>query len=197
MRNFLLISIALVLLPAVLWSQALPDAPVPAHDPAWDRLKSLNNGEAIVVRNDDGSLVHCLFAGATDAYLFCDPQGNPPGVGFRFDRTRVVSVERDQPAPRAARFRAPDLSQHPAWIASILAGGLIVGISATGTADAEDAARAGAIGALVVAIIGAPLAFMRQPRDESVSCQPRGVVLGRIQSFTHHPRLLTGFARIR
>ena len=61
--------------------QALPDNPGPAplSDPAWARLQSLVNGQPIVVDNTNGPPVHCLFAGVTDAFLYCNPPGNPRG----------------------------------------------------------------------------------------------------------------------
>jgi len=172
MKNFRLILAALLLLPGAAGAQALPDnralpdnpAPAPAPDPAWDRITSLPYGTPIVVGNDNGPPVRCLFAGATDAYLFCNPPGNPPGVGFRFDRARIISVDLDLPAGNGAQFAALQRDYHPGWIASMIAGGLIVGLCATRTTDDGHAAQAGAIGALVVGAIGAPLAFMPRPR---------------------------------
>jgi hypothetical protein len=201
MKQILIFLIAIVLLPAAVQPQALPDAPspVPANqptptpppDPAWDRLKNLTNGEPIVVRNDNGPPVHCLFAGATDAYLFCNPPGNPLGVGFRFDRASVISVDFDLPAQNVARFNRPQTNYHPAWIASILAGGLIVGILATSTTDDGDSARAGAIAALVVGIIGAPLAFLPQASDAGFAYNPCGFARVHPVHFGPHARLIS------
>ena len=72
--------------------QVLPDNPTPIPDPAWGRLQTLVYGQPIVVDNTNGPPVHCLFAGVTDAYLFCNPPGNPPGAGFRIDHANVLSV---------------------------------------------------------------------------------------------------------
>jgi hypothetical protein len=168
----------LLLLPAAAFTQSLPDSPAPAPppDPAWERVEHLTQGAPIVVRNDNGPPVHCLFSGATDAYLFCDPPGNPPGVGWRFDRASIISVDLDRPSQSGAQLSAPQHDYHPAWIASILAGGLIVGLAATRTMDDGDAAKAGAIGALVVGAIGAPLAFL--PRPNAVSAGPVYPVFG-------------------
>jgi hypothetical protein len=188
MKSLSLFLIAVVLLPFLAHPQALPDAPTPAPDPAWDRLKNLTNGEPIIVRNDNGPPVHCLFAGATEAYLFCNPPRNPPGVGFRFDRSSVVSVDRDLPAQYTARFDRPQRDYHPAWIASILGGGLIVGLCATRTMNDGDSARVGAIGALVVAVIGAPLAFLPRPEDAGFAYRPRNIVsvpVGRVAPRPH------------
>jgi hypothetical protein len=165
MKSLSLILSTLLLLPLAASAQALPESPTPAPDPAWLRIENLASGAAIVVRNDNGPPVHCLFSSATDAYLFCNPPGNPPGVGFRFDRASVIAVDLDLPQNSAAQFAAPRHNYHPVWLSSIIAGGLIVGLVATRTTDAGGAAQAGAIGAAVVAAIGAPLAFL--PRPES------------------------------
>jgi len=195
--RFLLFAIAL--LPAALRPQALPDSPVPAPppDPAWDRLRSLAPGEPIVVSVDYRPPVHCLFTGATDAYLDCSPVGEPPGVGYRFDRASVQSVDLDLPARNGAQFEAPEHNYHPAWIASMIGGGLIVGIIATRSADAGTAARAGAIGALVVGAIGAPLAFLPQPRDSGLTHRPRGFALAGWPRTGPHIRARLQFAHIR
>jgi hypothetical protein len=192
MKQFILIFIALVLLPAAARSQALPDAPSPAppSDPMWDRVKDLSNGAAIVVRNDNGPPVHCLFAGATDVYLFCNPSTNPPGVGFRFDRAAIVSVDLDRPTPRPARFDRPKPNYHPVYLASIIAGGLIVGICATTSADSATAADEGIIGALVVAAIGAPLAFLPRWQGAGFGDLPRDSARTHSPLFGFHPRPL-------
>jgi hypothetical protein len=192
MKHFIFLLVAIVLVPLVARPQALPDAPSPAPppDPMWNRVKDLANGAAIVVRNDNGPPVHCLFAGATDAYLFCDPPGNPPNTGFRFDRAAIVSVDLDRPAPYSARFDRSHPNYHPAYLACIIGGGLITGIVATRTMDAGEAASTGVIGAVVVAAIGAPLAFLPHAFDDGFANQPRG--FGRMYSpvFGFHPRPL-------
>ena len=142
--------------------QTLPDNPGPAplSDPAWARLQSLVNGQPIVVDNTNGPPVHCLFAGVTDAFLYCNPHGNPRGVGFRFNHADVLGVDLDMPRPMQTQVGPPEHNYHPAWISSMIAGGLIVGLCATRSTDAGTAARAGLIGAGVVGLIGAPLAFL-------------------------------------
>ena len=199
MKQIFLFLIAIALLPAALRPQALPDAPAPAPppDPTWDRVRSLTPGQPIIISNDYGPPVHCLFARATDVYLFCDPPGNPTGVGYRFDRASIVSIDLDLPARNNARFDRPDRNYHPVWIASILAGGLVVGICATRTMDDGDSARAGAIAALVVGIIGAPLAFLPQSQDAGLAYRPHGFTRMRSPRFGSHPHLLPGFAHIR
>jgi len=199
MKPLTVFLLGILLLVPTAHPQALPDAPSPAppHDPMWDRVKDLANGAAIVVRNDNGPPVHCLFAGATDAYLFCDPPGNPPNTGFRFDRAAIVSVDLDRPSPYSARFDRPQPNYHPAYLACIIGGGLIVGIVSTQTADSGTAAEEGLIGALVVAAIGAPLAFLPHPYDAGFAYQTRG--FGRMHSSPagFHPRPLHHFLHAR
>jgi hypothetical protein len=146
--------------------QALPDnpGPVPMPDPAWNRLQSLVYGQPIVVDNTNGPPVHCFFAGITDAYLYCNPPGNPPGAGFRIDHASVLSVAMDAPFQPAAQPTRPERNYHPAWISSMIAGGIIVGLVATRSTDAGTATEAGFIGAGVVGLIGAPLAFLPHPQ---------------------------------
>jgi hypothetical protein len=162
MKILALFLAAIFALPAAARAQALPDSPSPAptSDPAWERLRNLTPNEPIVVRNDNGPPVHCLFSSATDTYLFCAPPGNPPGVGFRFDRDAIVSVDLDLPSQTRAQFTAPQRNYHPVWISSMLGAGLFVGLIASRATDAGSAAQAGAIAAGVVGLIGAPLAFL-------------------------------------
>lgn len=167
MKRLCLTLIAISCLSATLPAQKLPDAPSPApYAPAgWNLVKNLSKNEPIVVRDDNGPPVHCLFAGATDQYLYCDPPENPPGVGFRFDRASIASVDLDLPQQKNAQFHRPQRNYHPVWIASILAGGLLTGIIATRSTSDGNAAKAGLIGAGVVGLIGAPLAFLPHSDD--------------------------------
>jgi len=146
--------------------QVLPDNPTPAPipDPAWGRLQSLVNGQPVVVDNTNGPPVHCLFAGVTEDYLFCEPHGNPAGVGFRFDHSDVLGVDLDLPHPMPTQASRPERNYHPAWISSMIAGGMIVGLIASKTTDAGTAAEDGLIGAGIVGLIGAPLAFLPHPQ---------------------------------
>ena len=76
MKNFLVVSLALVLLPVAAWPQALPDNPAPApFDPRWNHIERLSDGQRIVVLTTNGAKVSCRFAGATDTFLFCDQPG--------------------------------------------------------------------------------------------------------------------------
>ncbi|MGP8250404.1 MAG: hypothetical protein ACLQHF_00105 [Terracidiphilus sp.] len=195
MKHLLFTLIALSCLCGTLTAQTLPDAPTPAPpNPAgWNLVKNLTNGEPIVVRDDNGPPVHCLFAGASDLYLFCNPPGNPPGVGFRFDRTSIVSVDLDLPPQKNAQFDRPQTNYHPAWIASILAGGLVTGIIATRSTNNGNAAKAGLIGALVVGAIGAPLAFLPHAQDDGFAYRSGAFSRARIP----HPHPLPHVFSIR
>lgn len=146
--------------------QALPDAPsavppnahpaqsTPLPDSAWLRIQQFVNGQPVVVYNTYGPPMHCRFAGATTDYLFCDLPDSMTGTGYRFDRASVVNVTLSH-EPR---------NWHPAWLSSMIASGLVVGILATRSTDAGTAAEAGLIGAGVVGLIGAPLAFLPHPQ---------------------------------
>lgn len=147
---------------AIATSQNVPDSPAPASiaDPAWSRLESLLPGQPIIVTAIDGHSVHCLFTAATDRYLFCNPPENLAGRGFRFDHAGVIGVDLDLPRSQMTQSapRHPDC--HPAWISSMIAGGIIVGLVASQNTTAGRAAEDGLIGAGIVGLIGAPLAFL-------------------------------------
>jgi hypothetical protein len=159
MRHLAIALLALSLLRPSMHAQGVPDAPVPASDPAWSGLQDLHDGQAIVITDTENRSVHCLFAGMIEDHLFCNPAGNPPGVGFRFDRAQVLSVDLDRPDAPQAQVRARDRN-HPEWISSMIAGGIVVGLVASQKTTAGRAAEDGLIGAGVVGLIGAPMAFM-------------------------------------
>lgn len=160
MKHLAIGFITLLLLAPTAKAQILPEAPAAPPDPAWSRLSSLAVGQSIVVTTTDNRLVHCLFGSVTDTYLFCNPPGNPEGVGYRFDRVDVLSVDYDRTGTRVSQSRHTERNYHPAWISSMIAGGLVVGIIASQNTDAGHAAQDGLIGAAVVGAIGAPLAFL-------------------------------------
>jgi hypothetical protein len=148
-------------------SQQSPPPGPPNGD--WRKIQRLIHGEPIVVTSTYGPSQACRFAGATDDALFCDAPGAPDGSGYRFERATVISVQ-------ATR---PQHNYHPAWIASVIGGGLAVGIIAAQSNDAGDAARIGAVGALVVGAIGAPLALLQpQPDSVAVVYRPRALRFG-------------------
>jgi len=190
--TFCIAALSFALLPAWAWSQALPDSPAPQPDPAWSRLQSLTYGQPIVVDDTNGPPVHCLFTGVTDAYLSCSPPGNPAGVGYRFNRADVLGVDLDLPGLAQAQASRPERNYHPAWLASMIGGGIVVGLCATRSTDAGGAAKAGVLGAVVVGAIGAPLAFLpHQQAAYGSSTYPQfgiGIPLGHLHwrmRFTH------------
>ena len=167
----------MVLAPVAI-AQALPDGPKPAPTPAsaqspagpdsnpqprpprlsnldsfWLHVQQIANGEQVEVSSTYGPPLKCRFAGATDAYLFCDPPGTPAGTGYRFDRAAVLDV----------RVVRPRRNWHPGLLSAMVGGGLIVGIAATANTDAGHAAEAGFVGALVTGAIAAPFAFLPPP----------------------------------
>ena len=163
---------------AVACAQTLPEnpAPAPSPDPMWARVQNLKINTPVVVSDTYGPPVRCLFAEATEAYLDCNPVGNPPGTGFRFNRADVISVELDRPGQNALQAAPKVHNYHPVWISSIIAGGLISGLVASQSNNTGDSVRIGAIGALVVGAIGAPMTFF--PRDQFASSARPGFAVG-------------------
>ena len=142
-------------------AQALPDnpTPAPAPDPMWARVQNLKPGTPIVVSDTYGPPLRCLFSGATEAYLDCNPSGNPPDTGFRFNRVDLLSVELDRPGQNALQAKRTTHNYHPGWIASMVIGGTLMGVAFAQQVDTAHAAEGGAISALVIGAIGAPFAF--------------------------------------
>jgi hypothetical protein len=67
----------------------------PSED--WDRVRTLAHDEEINVWASHNRHVRCLFTGATDDLLFCEPRYNPQDVGeYRFDRADVDKVRLEQ-----------------------------------------------------------------------------------------------------
>ena len=147
--------------------QALPDnpAPAPLRDAAWDRLQGLVNGQPIVVDNTNGPPVHCLFAGVTAGLPVLQPARESCRRGFSLrSRRRARCGSGSATRRRHIQASRPERNYHPAWISSMIAGGIIVGLVASKNTDAGTAAEDGIIGAGVVGLIGAPLAFLPHPQ---------------------------------
>lgn len=153
MKSILWISITLVLLTAAARPQSLPDNPTPAPPNArWNRIERLSDGQGIVVRTTSGAKVHCRFAGATDACLFCDfPDALLGQAPYRFDRASVVNVKESQPGS--------DL--HPGLLVAMAIVGTAFGIASTRSTDDRGAAAIGLISAGVVGGIGYEAIQMR------------------------------------
>jgi hypothetical protein len=110
---------------------------------------------AIVVGNTYGPELSCRFAAATDDSLYCDAPESPRGSGWVFERAAVISVQ----------ATIQQRNHHPAWIASMIAGGIIVGIMASKGTSAGRAMGIGGIGALITGAVGAPLAMATPDSD--------------------------------
>lgn len=160
-----LILIALTFLPAAAGAQAYPDNPAPqapsATEPAspaplpdaeWRRVQRIVHGQPILVSSTYGPPLHCRFAGATDAYLFCDSPGSPDGSGYRIERATVLAVEPEM-------VRPPRREGHPIYIGCIVGAGFAFGISAARDKSGSDAVGVGVVAASMVALVGAPLAL--------------------------------------
>ena len=167
MKNVSLTLIAMVLAPAAVQAQGLPDDPAPAvaatpqsqpgpnpqappptsrPDAFWLRVQQIANGEQVTVTSTYGPPLRCRFAGATDDSLFCDPPGSLAGTGYRFERATVLDVKVVRP-PR---------NWHPGFLSAMIGGGILTGLAATHSTDAGNAAKYGAIGALVTGVIASP-----------------------------------------
>jgi hypothetical protein len=85
-------------------SQATPQAQSPVLVTAptrssedWNRLRALAHQEEINVWASRNRHVRCLFSGATENYLFCEPLYSYRGGGeYRFDRADVEKVRLEQ-----------------------------------------------------------------------------------------------------
>jgi len=142
------------------------------------RVQQIANGEQVEVTSTYGPPLKCRFAGASDAYLWCDPPGSPAGTGYRFERDSVLDVT----------VVRPPHNWHPGLLSAMIGGGLIVGIAATSSTDAGQAAQAGLVGALVSGAIAAPFVFLGPPAPPGP--YPFGVGLTfRPHGFTHRLHL--------
>lgn len=173
-------------------AQGLPESPSPAPlaDPAWNRLQTIAYGTPIVVTDIRGNSIHCLFDLATDAYLFCNTPANPSAPRVRIDHADVIAVDADLAARATFQTTSPERNYHPAWLSSMIAGGIIVGLCASRNTDAGRAAADGIIGAGIVGLIGAPFAFL--PRTDAAAGPPfpfYGVGIPLSRRARSHPRM--------
>jgi hypothetical protein len=196
MKHLWFILLALSLAPAAVHSQALPDDPAPAaapqaplnspqppqsYDALWNRVMQIAHGQVVRVKYTSGPPVRCRFAGATDAYLFCDPPGALDGTGYRFDRFSVVDVK-ELGEPR---------NWHPGLLSAMIGGGILVGTAAARQTDAGDAVRDGIIGAIISGAVVAPFVLQPQPMFGGIGA---GVTF-RPHAFTHRLRLFLPLRR--
>jgi hypothetical protein len=117
-------------------------------------VERLVTGQPIIVKPTAGPPVHCRFAGATDAYLFCDLDEARAGTGgYRFDRAQVVNV----------KISHPKVNWHPALLTVMAASGVAIGLAASqqGASD-KSAAAGGLVTALMVGAVGYSIAIMQE-----------------------------------
>jgi len=134
----------------------VPSAPVLSPpDKEWRKIQKLPVGIAMVVGSTYGAPLSCRLAAATDDALYCDAPESPAGAGWVFDRAAVISVQ----ATIARR------NHHPGLLAAMIGGGLIVGVVATRSTSAGNAAKAAAIGALITGAAGVPMAMSTPDSD--------------------------------
>lgn len=162
--GFTLMLFVIVLSPLAAVCQALPDSPQPAPDQGaakpgiaertWRHIQQIRYGEPIDVASTYGPPLRCRFSSATEDAIFCDAPNSPDGSGYRFDRAAVTYVEELAPPPKP--------NHHPVWLSSMIAGGILVGLAAAEDTDAGHAAALGALGAVIVGGIGAPMALLNQ-----------------------------------
>lgn len=176
MKSFYIAFVFCAALPLFAHAQSLPDNPTQATpaDPMWTQVLNLKPGTPIIVNDTYGPQVRCLFAEATAAYLDCNPAGNPPATGFRFNHIDVVSVQLDLPGQKTAQSARTQHNYHPAWFASMVIGGTLMGVGFAHTTDAAHAAEGGAISALLVGAVGAPFAF--SPGQNFIPARPQFAV---------------------
>jgi hypothetical protein len=98
MRSFVQFLLLFALAPALLLAQSPPENPAPSSSGSrgWDRVGNLVHDQEIVVSARGGRELHCLFTGATDATLFCEPYLSRAGREYRFDRTDIDQVRLNQ-----------------------------------------------------------------------------------------------------
>jgi hypothetical protein len=99
MKRILPTFIAFACISATLPAQTVPDNPAPAESSSadWNNVVDLAHDEQIIVRADGGRSTHCLFSGAIDSTLYCDPYLSTANGGqYRFPRAEVEQVRINQ-----------------------------------------------------------------------------------------------------
>jgi hypothetical protein len=152
MRAFLLIPIAIALLPVAALAQTLPENPDPAQPASsqWNRVRDLANGDEIEVRAFRAGTVHCRFAGATDDFLFCDRSyGWFTGQDYRMERSELLDV----------RISHETRNRRLLIGAAAVAGGVFFGVSQQNPSDTGTRVFAGLAGAGISALLATPVAW--------------------------------------
>jgi hypothetical protein len=99
MRCLILLLLLFALTPVLLLPQPPPEnpSPSPAGSADWDRVGALVHDQEIVVSAQGGRNLHCLFTGASNDQLFCEPPLFRQYEGeYHVERADVETVRLDQ-----------------------------------------------------------------------------------------------------
>lgn len=163
MKHIVLLFVAIAF-PAGAMAQASPQPPQPAsgqsqstpldnpapppttESPMWDRIAHLPRGEKIKISYGKGPWEHCRFAGATDAYLFCEPgEDSDRLVAYQINRAGIADFKIDHDV-RNGRL---------AFAAFVVTGGIVMGFQTLhATHDEGAAVFGGALGGLLGGVPG-------------------------------------------
>ena len=118
----------------------------------WDSIEHLPRGEKIKISYGRGSWEHCRFAGATDAYLYCDSED--------FDRVQIRQIDR----VAISDFKFDHDARNGRLIVTGMAvvGGISLGfINQKARTDPEAAGTLGALGGTALgALAGIPISCL-------------------------------------
>ena len=164
MRHFWItcaILIALILMAFAAGGQTLPNPTAPQDNasaqtssPAiiapsrnnedWNRVRALAHDEEINVWSSRNRHVRCLFTGATDDFLFCEPQFAYGGSGeYRFNRADVDKIRLEQ---GEHHFKTT--------VAVAAVAGIVAGAALPGTKNSGDRVLGGLAGGLIGSFAG-------------------------------------------
>ncbi len=133
---------------------ATPNGTPPSGSEDWNRLRGLVHEEEINVWASHNRHVRCLFTGATENLLFCEPRYPYQGSSeYRFDRADVDKVRLEQGERNFKRT-----------IGVAALGGAITVAAATNTSNGGDrllgALAGGLAGAFAGLIVAGPVALL-------------------------------------
>ena len=121
----------------------------------WNRVRELAHDEEINVWSSRNRHVRCLFTGATEDLLFCEPayrHWNGSGGAYRFNRVDVDKIRLEQ---GESKFRAT--------VGTMATVGVVGGALATNTKNggerAVGAVAGGLAGLMAGVIVGVPIAI--------------------------------------
>jgi|HubBroStandDraft_1064217.scaffolds.fasta_scaffold10577_4 hypothetical protein len=166
MKHLCFILIAIASASSAMRAQNLPDSPKPAQSNSpgassvessstdWNSVADLAHDDQVIVSADGGRNVHCLFSGAVDSTLFCEPYlSRGDYAEYRFPRNEVETV----------RLNQQRRNQHIIFW-SITAAGFIWGVSGpsssfNGTPRALMGIAGGAAGAFAGMVVSFPVSL--------------------------------------